>query len=227
MKHYKNYCRILTNVIREAKKQTYNDQITKSTHKIKTTWNIIKKEINKNERLNDTTNYENTPEAFNNYFLTISENITKNISSNGPPRPFANISFKNTSAKEIENIIKSLKSRESHGYNEITTRMLKISDPFISFPLTYIFNKVMITEIFPSRLKYALIKPIFKNGDKKKIANYKPISLLPSFSRIIEKIIYNRLMNHMTTNNILTLEQYCFRPSSSMEQLHLTLSITY
>jgi len=137
-KHYKNYCRILTNVITEAKKLTYNDQITKSTNKIKTTWDIIKKETNKNKRLNDTTNYENTPEAFNNYFLTISENITKNISSNGqinntsntpnyhssyePPKPFSNISFKNTSAKEIENIIKSLKTRESHGYDEITTK---------------------------------------------------------------------------------------------------------
>jgi len=76
-KHYKSYCRILTNVIREAKKQTYNDQINKSTNKIKTTWNIIKKETNKNKRLNDTTSYENTPEAFNNYFLTISDNITK------------------------------------------------------------------------------------------------------------------------------------------------------
>ena len=123
-KHYKNYCRILTN-------------------KIKRTWNIIKKETNKYKRLNDTINHEDTPEAFNNYFLTISENITKNISSNGlinntsntpnyhslngPPRPFPNISFKNTSAKEIENIIKSLKTRESHGYDEITTKMLKIS----------------------------------------------------------------------------------------------------
>ena len=96
--------------------------------------------------------------------------------------------------------------------------MLKTSAPCISFPLTYIFNKVMITGIFPSRLKYALIKPIFKSGDKKKIANYRPISLLPSLSKMIENIIYNRLMNHVTTNNILTPEQYGFRPSSSTEQ---------
>ena len=97
--------------------------------------------------------------------------------------------FKNTSPKETENIIRSLKTKESHGYDEITTRILKISPHFISFPLTYIFNKAMITGIFPSRLKYALIKPIFKNGDKKNIANYRPISLLPSFSKILEKIM--------------------------------------
>ena len=89
------------------------------------------------------------------------------------------MNFENISAKEIENIIKSLKSEESLGYDEITTKILKISAPFISFPLTYIFNKAMKSGIFPSRLKYALIKPIFKKGDKKKIANYRPISLLP------------------------------------------------
>jgi hypothetical protein len=75
----------------------------------------------------------------------------------------------------------------------------------------------MITGIFPSRLKYALIKPIFKNGDKKKIANYRPISLLPSFSKILEKIMCSRLINYLVTNNILAQEQYGFRPSSSTE----------
>jgi hypothetical protein len=85
-----------------------------------------------------------------------------------PHRACSNINFKNTSTKEIENIIRSLKAKESHGYDEITTKILKISAPFISSPLTYIFNKSMISGIFPSRLKYAIIKPIFKNGDKKK-----------------------------------------------------------
>jgi hypothetical protein len=168
--HYKQYCKILARVIKEAKKCTYNNQINKSTNKIKTTWNIIKKETNRHKRLNNVTNYVNSPEDFNNYFITISENIIKNITSNGqnyntcsssnhyasnrPHRVFSNMNFKNTSTKEIETIIRSLKTKESHGYDEITTRILKISAPFISFPLTYIFNKAMIAGVFPSRLKY-------------------------------------------------------------------------
>jgi hypothetical protein len=75
----------------------------------------------------------------------------------------------------------------------------------------------MISGNFPSRLKYAIIKPISINEDKKKIANYRPISLLPSFSKILEKIMYSRLMNHLETNNILAPEQFGFRPSSSTE----------
>jgi hypothetical protein len=68
----------------------------------------------------------------------------------------------------------------------------------------------MIAGVFPSGLKYALIKPIFKSGDKKNIANYRPISLLPSFSKILEKLMYSILMNHVVTNNILTLSNMAF-----------------
>ena len=67
----------------------------------------------------------------------------------------------------------------------------------------------------------ATIEPILKNGDKKNVANYRPISILPSFSQILEKIIYIRLMNHLETNNInniLAVEQFGFRTSSSTEQ---------
>ena len=58
----------------------------------------------------------------------------------------------------------------------------------------------------------------FKNGDKKNVANYRPISILASFSKIVEKIMYIRLMNHLETNSILAAEQFGFRTSSSTEQ---------
>jgi hypothetical protein len=76
----------------------------------------------------------------------------------------------------------------------------------------------MISGIFPTRLKYPTIKPIFKNRDKKNVANYRPISILPSFSKILENLMYIRLMNHLETNNILAAEQFGFRTSSSPEQ---------
>jgi hypothetical protein len=138
--------------------------------------------------------------------------------SNQPHRVFPNITFKNTSTKETENIIKSLKAKESYGYDGITTKILKISAPIISSPLSYIFNKSMLSGIFPTRLKYTTIKPILKNGDKKNVANYRPISIFSSFSKILEKIIYIRHMNHLETNNILAVEQFGFSTSSSTEQ---------
>jgi hypothetical protein len=82
LKKYKQYCKILANVIKEAKKYTYNNQINNLTNKIKTTWNIIKTETNRHTRFTAMTNYYNSPEVFNNYFLTKSENIIENIRLN-------------------------------------------------------------------------------------------------------------------------------------------------
>jgi hypothetical protein len=89
---------------------------------------------------------------------------------------------------------------------------LKASAPFILSPLTYIFNKVLATGIFPDQLKY-----LFKKGNKTEISNYRPTSLLPSFSKIIEKIIYKRLNCFLSENDILTSEQFGFREKSTTD----------
>jgi hypothetical protein len=78
----------------------------------------------------------------------------------------------------------------------ISSRILKISAPYVLSPLTYIFNKILSTGIFPERLKFSEVKPFFKTGDKTEFSNYRPLSLLTSFSKITEKIIYKRLYCH-------------------------------
>jgi len=66
-------------------------------------------------------------------------------------------------------------------------------------------------------LKYAIIKPVYRKGDKLLTANYRPISLLTSFSKIFEKLIYSRSYKHKCSNNIIVKEQYGFRINSSTE----------
>jgi hypothetical protein len=130
---------------------------------------------------------------------------------------FPNINMTPVTNKEIKDIIKSLKWKNSQGYNEIPQNILKISMPFILSPLTYICNKSFSLSIFPMRLKYSQISPIFKKGEKTEMANYRPISLLTSFSRIFEKVTYNRVQHHIDVNNILAQEQYGFRAKSFTE----------
>jgi hypothetical protein len=96
-------------------------------------------------------------------------------------------------------------------------RILKISLPFIISPLTYKCNKSLSTGSFPTRLKYSQINPVFKKGSKAEMSNYRQILLLTSFSKVFEKVIYNRLYNHIKVNNILAKEQYGFRNNSSTE----------
>jgi hypothetical protein len=82
-----------------------------------------------------------------------------------------------------------MKPKAAHGYDGITASLIKASAPFISSPLAYICNKSLSTGIFPSRLKYSEITTIHKKGDKTDMLNYRPISLLPTFSKILEKVI--------------------------------------
>jgi len=94
-----------------------------------------------------------------------------------------------TSAKEINKIIDSLKDKNSSGYDEISTKIIKISKPFIISPLINICNKMHAQGIYPERRKFSLIKPIYKSGDKSSPYNYRPISLLPVFSKNFRKVI--------------------------------------
>jgi hypothetical protein len=76
--------------------------------------------------------------------------------------------------------------------------------------------------IFPSRLKFLIVKPIYKTGDKLNIANFRP-SLLTSFLKVFEKIIYSRMYQHVVQNQILAKEQYGFRSKSSTDKAPYTL----
>ena len=109
---------------------------------------------------------------------------------------------------EIRGIISSMKPKNSSGYDGISTKILKLSGSQISKPLAFITDKSIKTGIFPEHLKYAVITPLHKKGDVSDIANYRPISLLPAFSKIFEKIMHSRLNQHLQTNNILATEQY-------------------
>jgi hypothetical protein len=142
--------------------------------------------------------------AFNTYLSSAAENLLiknfsgKNIINNKDSISYLHQNFRqtfsimrprNTTTYEIEKIIHSLKCKNSYGYDKISTRILKATIPYVLSPLTYIFNKILSTGVFPDRLKFAEVKPLYKKGDKTEFSNYRPISLLTSFSKIIEKII--------------------------------------
>ena len=86
-----------------------------------------------------------------------------------------------------------------------------------------IFNLSLNTGIFPDRIKVAKFTLIFKKGEKCSISNYRPISVLPCFSKILERIIYNRLYDYFTVNNILFNKQFGFRADHSTEHAPLEL----
>jgi len=117
----------------------------------------------------------------------------------------------------------TLKCKDSYGYDEVSTRILKNSAPYILSPLTHIFNKILSTGIFPDRFNILRSKPSFKKVKKTEFFNYRRISLITSFSKIIEKIIYRRVYQNLTENNVLVHEQFGFRENSSTDMATFAL----
>ena len=87
--------------------------------------------------------------------------------------------------------------------------------PQIVNQLANIFNKSFLTGIVPTKLKIAKVIPLYKTKDPALFCNYRPISLLPVFSKILERLMYNRLYNFLTEHNILSMNQFGFRKKYS------------
>jgi Notch-like protein len=136
---------------------------------------------------------------------------------------YPKIKFRYTSTEEIEKIIKSLKTKNAHGCDEISIETPKCSAPFVCSPPTYIFNKSFDLGSFPSRLKYPKVITFFKTGDRLNMSKFRPISVLISFFKIFDKIIYKRIYAHVVLNKILTNEQNGFRSSLSTVNASYTL----
>ena len=96
-------------------------------------------------------------------------------------------------------------------------KIIKISKPFIISPLINVSNKMLVQGIYPERMKFSLIKPIYKSGDKSSPSNYRPISLLPVFSKNFWKSHIQRLFDHLNNNVILNKHQYGFQSEVSRE----------
>ena len=87
--------------------------------------------------------------------------------------------------------------------------------PYLVIPLEHIFNISLQTGVFPDGMKIARIIPLFKNSNINDFTNYRPISLLSQFSKILEKIFHNRMMSFIEKKNILYESQYAFRKNMS------------
>ena len=120
-----------------------------------------------------------------------------------------------TTPDEILSVYKSLQPKYSTGFDNIPHDIIKLSLPHIVNCLSVIINSSFNTGDVPHLLKISKICPIYKKGDKSDLSNYRPISILPNFSKILEKLVYNRLVTYLEKHSILSDKQYGFRKNRS------------
>lgn len=144
--------------------------------------------------------------------------------------PNKNTSCDITNPKEVQNILKKLKNRKAPGSDTLHVKLLKNLPKTCIIYLTHLINNVLIFGYFPSVWKTAKIIILHKSGKKSSLASsYRPISLLSSLSKIVEKIILIRLKEHIFLHNIIPNEQFGFKDhhSTVMQLGRLTDHITH
>jgi hypothetical protein len=166
-------------------------------------------------------NQKDIANEFNSYFVNIGEQLASKIAKSDLD-PVAHIkqvntrfSFRVVSIDEMLLVIEKLKNKKSIDRFGISNWLVKKCSSSLVKPLTILFNTIVIKRVFPDCLKIANVVPLHKGGDVSELGNYRPISLLPIFGKICEKIMYNQLYAYLVNNKIIDSRQFGFQSGAS------------
>ena len=236
---FKSYEKIVKKDIKEAKQRYFDQIFTAYKNDMKKTWKTINETLNKNKKISNVasifyhngnvlSNAKDIANAFNVYFANIGKNLASEIEQNitdnadytqyvSTPLTETKLQFKCITDNDTQRAIDKLENKSSSGHDGISNELLKLLKIELSKLLTLIMNQMITTGIFPDSFKISKITPLFKKGDVSMLSNYRPISLLPTISKIFERILYNQLYDYFNSNNLLAEEQYGFRTNHSTE----------
>jgi hypothetical protein len=249
---YKNYKKVFKKVSREAETLYYKQLFDTQANSVKKMWNNLnmvcslkasktKSRVIQKLAINgkDVTQSEDIGNGLNEYFAAIGQNLVTLLLQQNPN--WSHNDFQNylgnsvvdslfcdpVTIKELNQLIKDLRISKSPGPDEIGPKLVKSIAPMILEPLVHIYNLSFLSGVVPDKLKVAKIVPVFKKGDPSIPGNYRPISLLSVFDKLLEKLMYSRLYKHLSRNNVLYDFQFGFRKnhSTALALLEVTDSI--
>ena len=234
---YKNYRKNLKYLIARAKKLHYSRRFDNVQGDSKKTWKLINelrgkcKNRPKPHFIIDghlVVNRRTIAQKFNEYFTSLASKLNSQAMNNNLPgisiapiqsfEEYLGTKTKNSmyltdcTTKEIFDIIKNLDSSKS---SDLPIHLLKKCNSIISPYLSNFFTLFLKSGTFPLSLKHGCITPVFKKGSKQLLENYRPISTLPTFGKLFEKVIFTRMSSFFTSNNLLHPNQFGFRSKHS------------
>ena len=242
---YKTLKKQVRKILRQTKSEYYNNKLEENRGDSATTWSILRELVpnNKNKSNPISTKDESEilrkVEEYNTFFANVGkstfEKSQQNVRSSEttPLRDNNHRCCPNASTKfrpqPVDNdtiilAIKHMKNTHSFGSDKIPLRFIRDALPIIITYLTCIFNTSVVTGVMPTAWKHSIIVPIFKSGDADVPSNYRPISLLPILSKILEKIITSQLTQYLESQQLLSNTQHGFRRSLSTETALQTLT---
>ena len=214
--------------LRSAKKDYYSSKIAGQKINPKKAWKSINNllgrqnkptvvnELNVGEQ--NLTSPEDIAEGFNEYFSNIGPDLASKIDySNSNFETYVKIAqsefadFQPVTVSHVSHLLHGLANNKATGIDKISSKIIKLAAPVISDSLTLIFNQAVTLSSFPDEWKVARVMPLYKNGQRSIPGNYRPISVLPAISKIMERILYDQLYNYLTKFELLSDSQFGFR----------------
>ena len=240
---YAVYCRFrnsVTNRLRSSRNSYYQFKFNQYRNNSRQSWTLINNILrpdNKSKVINEIHTQDGVvldgfrvAEAFNEYFINVGagDNSYDQSSLNDHLQfmtgDFPNSFFFNpTSPDEIYQLIKSMKNKTCNTISNIPVKVLKYVNHLICIPLAKLINLSFSKGVFPDDLKKAVVIPIPKSGSPQLIENYRPISILHVFSKIFERVMFNRLSCYLESMDILSNRQFGFRKNKSTSQAIVTM----
>lgn len=239
---FTQYRNILTNSIRSAKAQYYKRKLEEQKSDPKKLWQTLKEIVRKTKNREELPSHfeannltitkpEEIANQFNDFFSNIGPNLDALIAdpTSNPESylhnitPLAPFAFIPTSCNSVRHIINSLNNCGA-GVDGISTKILKRISPVIIPHLTFLFNLCLAQGVYPSCFKKAIVVPIHKSGSHFVFNNYRPISILPVVSKILERIVSSQLSFYLTSENLINQHQFGFRQNHST---YMPVSLLY
>lgn len=219
-------------LIKNAKIDYYKSKLNDANGNNKKVWSVINQVMKRNRKQAKSNPNTNIPDSssFNTYFVNVGKSLSDNITA--PPSHFSTylpptngqiFTLNPTTVNEVLTLINN--SRETAaGYDQLPMTLIKKAASALAPLLTHVFNLSIVTGVFPQPLKIARVTPIHKSGPIDLCPNYRPVSVLVSISKLLERIVYNQLMTFINDQNLLTNSQYGFRPGRSTEAALLSFT---
>jgi hypothetical protein len=240
-KRYRNYCNL---ILKKRKRQFDREQLEKAHKNPRKTWQVINYITQRKERNSQSTGLletESTPheavDKVNSYFSSVGKLLADDIKSLAPQvtglNTYSNnvvnplvssFAFFYTDPDEVRSVLMALKSDSAPGWDKIPTCLLKAAHKEIVPIIAHLANLCFEQGTFPLAFKEAIVTPVHKSGDETIMSNYRPISVLPSISKILEKLINTRLLNYLSKHGLLSPTQYGFRRGKCTEDAILALT---
>jgi len=233
--YYRSYKNLYNTLVRKSRALYFCENISFNKKKPKKVWNLINEALNKQQipdqipeiqhnNINLTCNKDKA-NAFNNFFTSIGVEIhdsvlptQKNFADYLPEIPVQpKLEFDEIGPIHVSDIIKSLPNKSSSDLTGVSLKLLKAIRTEVCTPLVHIFNLSLTQGIFPDSLKCSRTVPVYKSGSKNSCDNYRPISLVPTFSKLLEKIVAVKLTNHLEINKLIFKQQYGFQRGKHTE----------